>query len=265
MGEQAYSFKDIKGPFSPEPLIFSSRKLGRKAVKRDSRTLRLGNYLTAKLPAPPASCDWTKGVAQFGMMMNDQLGCCTIAGAAHAVQVFSLNVGVETTLSDADVLAYYKLWDGYVAGNPSTDNGGVELDVLNHWQKEGFAGHVLDAFADVSVASPTEVRQAVALFGGLYIGIEVPNYVMQNMPAVWDVVPDDLGIDGGHCVFVTGYDSVGPTFISWGAVYKMTWAFWNRYVDEAHALLSADFLNAAGLDPAGFDLAQLQADLALIR
>ena len=44
--------------------------------------------------------------------------------------------------------SYYENWDGYVPGNPSTDTGGIELDVLNDWQKQGFAGHALMAFAD---------------------------------------------------------------------------------------------------------------------
>ena len=40
----------------------------------------------------------------------------------------------------------------------------------------------------------------------------------------------------------------------------MTTAFWMEYCDEAHALLSKDWLDAKG-SPAGFNLAQLQADL----
>ena len=56
------------------------RKLGRKAIKTDSRTLALGRYLTPAVPPPPAAADWTKGIARWGMMLNDTLGDCTIAG-----------------------------------------------------------------------------------------------------------------------------------------------------------------------------------------
>jgi hypothetical protein len=45
---------------------------------------------------------------------------------------------------------------------------------------------------------------------------------------------------------------------------KMTRAFWQAYCDEAHALLSPDWIAAQG-SPSGFDLAQLQADLSAIR
>lgn len=242
------------------------RKLGRRAVKHDSRTLRLGAYITSKLPSPPASCSYAKGITYWGMMNNDTLGCCTIAAAAHAVQVFSANAGTEITLSDAEVLSYYEKWDGYVVGEASTDQGGIELDVLNKWKNEEFAGHPLLAFADAAVKNTTELKQAIWLFGGLYIGLEVPAYIMQNTPERWDVVSGaDDSIVGGHAVFVMGYDTDGVFLISWGSVYKMTWAFWAKYVDEAHALLSKDFLGSNGLNPAGFNLDQLMTDLGCIK
>lgn len=245
-------------------------KLGRKAVKHDSRTLRVGNY-TAALPAPPRYMDWTKGVTSFGQMMNDTLGCCTIAGLGHAVQILSLNAGAEVTVTDADILKYYVSWDGYVAGEPTTDNGGVELDVLNDWKKDGFAGHALTAFAAVNPSDVEEVKQAIALFGGAYIGVSLPLAAQDEVGTLWDYGWMDFGAKykpggwGGHCVFVIGYDQDGVTCITWGRLQRMSWSFWAKYVDEAYALLSPDFLSANGLDPAGFDMAQLAADLALIR
>ena len=44
----------------------------------------------------------------------------------------------------------------------------------------------------------------------------------------------------------------------------MTIAFWNTYVDEAHALLSHDWRQSKGT-PAGFDLDELKKDLGLIQ
>ncbi len=239
-------------------------KLGRKAVKTDSRTLLLARYLTATLPPAPLVCDWTKGITNWGMMLNDQLGDCTCAGCGHGLQVWSANSETEVTLPDSAILSAYEEWCGYVNGNPSTDNGGVELDVLTDWRKTSLHGHKLFGFADPTVQDLDEIRQAIYLFGGVYIGMNVPNFIMENIPPVWDVTADDGGIDGGHCVFVCGYDSGTFTFISWGAVYKMTVAFWNQYVDEAHALLSRDWIGAKGA-PDGFDLTQLEADLTLIR
>jgi hypothetical protein len=243
-------------------------KLGRKAIKTDTRTLRLARYFTEDLPSPPVAKDWSKGITSFGMMLNDQLGDCTIAGCGHAVQVLSANAGAEITVPDSAILAAYEQWDGYKPADPSTDQGGVELDVLTDWRKNGLAGHKLLAFADPEATNVIEIKQCIALFGGVYIGVSLP--LTAQTQDVWDAVDDpgdgsaQAGSWGGHCVFVCAYDSDGLTCITWGAQKKMTWTFWNEYVDEAHALLSADWLGANGA-PSGFDLAQLQADLALIQ
>jgi len=245
----------------------SNMRLGRKAIKTDSRTLAMADYLTPGLPPPPPAKDWTKGITSWGMMLNDKLGDCTIAGAAHAVQVWSANTGSEVTVPDATVENYYQQWDGYVPGDPKTDNGGVELDVLNDWQKNGFAGNALVAFADPKVANLVEIRQSINLFGGVYIGLALP--LTAQTQDVWDVVKTGgakakPGSWGGHCVFVPKYDQNGFTCITWGALKTMTLAFWKKYCDEAHTLLGQQWLTAKG-SPAGFDQSQLEADLNAIK
>ena len=57
-----------------------------------------------------------------------------------------------------------------------------------------------------------EIRQSIALFGGVYIGLALP-LTAQNQD-VWDVVPNgganaEEGSWGGHCVYVPKYDTVG--------------------------------------------------------
>ena len=245
----------------------STMSLGRKAIKTDTRTLALGNYLAPGLPPPPPVADWTKAIASWGTMLNDNLSCCTIAGAAHAVQVWTANTGTMVTVPDPTIETYYEQWDGYVPSNPGTDSGGVELDVLNYWQKQGFAGNALVAFADPKPGNLVEIRQSIALFGGIYIGVALP--VTAQKQEVWDVVPNG-GADakpgswGGHCVFVPKYDQHGFTCITWGELKTMTVAFWKEYCDEAHTLLGQAWLTAKGA-PNGFDQAQLLADLKAIK
>lgn len=244
----------------------SRMKLGRRGVHRDARTLALGAYLTPSMPPPPASKDWTKGITDWGMMLNDQLGCCTIAGIGHAIQVWTANTGTMQTVPDSVIKRYYEHWDGYVPGNDATDTGGIELDVLKDWRKQGFAGNRLLAFADAQCSNLTEIRQAIALFGGVYIGVDLP--VTAQKQVVWDVVPDggsdaEKGSWGGHCVFVAAYDQKGFTCITWGQPKTMTTAFWQQYVDEAHALLDESWIDDKS-SPAGFNQAQLLADLKQI-
>jgi len=245
----------------------SKMRLGRKAIKTDTRTLMFRDYLTPAQPAPPPTADWTKGIRSWGMMLNDTLGDCTIAAVGHAVQVWSANNSGVVTVPDPTVESYYEKWDGYVPGNPSTDAGGVELDVLNNWQKQGFAGKALLAFADPKPASLLEIHQSIALFGGVYIGLALP--LTAQTQDVWDVVPNGgakarKGSWGGHCVFVPKYDQNGFTCITWGQLKTMTLAFWKKYCDEAHTLLGQDWLAAKGA-PSGFNEAQLQADLKAIK
>jgi hypothetical protein len=243
------------------------RKLGRKAVLHDSRTLKLASYLGPTLPLPPISVDWTKGLTDWGMMLNDQLGCCTICGCAHAIQTWSTNVGTEITVPDSEILSLYKQWNGYNPADPSTDQGGIELNVLNNWKKNNFVGHQLLAFTSVNMTNIEEVQQAIHLFGGLYIGVALP--ISAQNQDIWSVVKDKRtsipNSWGGHCVYVCGYDKDYLTCITWGKIQRMKYNFWLKYVDEAYALIGQDFFNDKGIAPQGFDKNQLLEDLTHIR
>lgn len=244
----------------------SKMKLGRHPAQHDSRTLKLGKYLKPALPPAPEAKDWTNGITSWGMMLNDIHLNCNIAAAAHAVQVWSANTGREATVPDPVVMSYYEQWDGYKPSQPTPESGGIELKVLKDWRKTSFHGHKLIAFVDPDFSNLEEIRHAIALFGGVYIGLNLP--LTAKTQAVWDVVPNG-GDDakprswGGHAVFVPRYDPHGFTCITWGALKPMTHAFWKTYVDEAHALLGHDWLESKG-SPAGFDLEQLRKDLGLI-
>lgn len=241
----------------------AAMKLGKKPAKKDARTLKLGKYFGAALPAPPDSVNNSRDATDWGMMLNDNLGCCTIAGIGHAIQVMVLSEILPAAKpgiispSDDIILRYYEQWDGYNPADPTTDQGGIELDVLNAFRRDGFAGYQLLAYADPDQTNLTHVKQAIWLFGGLYIGLALP--LGWQGASVWDSNMGDPGSWGGHAVFVPDYDEQGPTCITWGGLQKMTWQGFQQYVDELHALIVPDFR-----PPDGFDLAALQADLALV-
>ncbi len=287
-------------------------KLGKKPVRRDLRTLKLARYLAPALPAPPAAVDYTLGISDWGMMLNDKLGCCTIAAVGHALQSWTRNaLGRELTVPDSTVLEYYEKWDGYNPANPATDQGGIELDVLNDWRQQGFDGQSLNAFAAVEFADgdggngarANLVETAIWLFGGIYIGLELP--LSAQAQDVWDIDAGAASSDsapgswGGHAVYVVGYDvptedrnskidirnspanfefpvsPCGPkpsgdgsnfllTCVTWGQLKKMTWAWFEKYCSEAYALVSTDWLKTNGVAPSGFDLAALEKDLAAV-
>ncbi len=263
--------------------------LGKLPPRIDSRTLQLANYLRsrdavtlleqgtalgekparARLLAPaPASVDWTAKVASWPMMANDTLGDCTCAAAGHMIECWTANLGDTFTPSSAQIVAAYSATSGYVPGDPATDTGAVELDVLNYWRQQGIAGHKIDAYAAFGHRDAECARQAIALFGGAYIGLALPLSAQQqtvwDVPSLWSRLRGQSapGSWGGHAVPVLAYDSSGLTCITWGAKKRMTWEFLAQYCDEAYAPLSPDWLNAQGKDPQGLDMSALEADLS---
>lgn len=247
--------------------MVSNFKLGRKPRSFNTKIPHMKAFLNeAALPPLPASIDWTKGITEWGMMKNDTLGCCTVAAYFHAKQIWSLNSGNEITESDNNVLKMYEEADGYVLGDPDTDQGGNEQNVLTYLLNTGApAGNggrdKILAFVEIDTANLDAVKRTIVDCGVAYIGFNVPNSLMDNgEPAsVWEVDPNDGSIEGGHAIVLTGFNDIGFTLISWGAVYTMTYNFFQTFVDEVYAICSPDWLAATGNTPLGMTAAQLEA------
>jgi hypothetical protein len=245
-------------------------KLGRKPRIWNPAVPHWSALKMARAPIKvPAATDYTAGLpADLGMMLNDTLGDCTCAAIYHARQVWSNAAqGAIDTQPDAEVEAAYEQFCGYVPGDPSTDRGGNEQSVLTDWVKLGapLAGGVdkLARFIEVDPTNAGDVDRAIYECGGVYIGLNVPAFLMAGTPpAIWDVDPaGDNSIVGGHAVFVAGYSLGGVKLISWGSVYEMTWAFWRQFVEESYALADNEWIKAKGLTPLGLSLAQLEAQM----
>ena len=242
-------------------------KLGKQPARHDPRTLLFASYTTPALPAPPASLDLTTSVkAPWGMMDNAQVGDCTCAAAGHLLMEWSANAQTKMfTPSDAQIIAAYSAITGYNPKTGANDNGAVELDVLNYWRKTGIARHKIGAFVALEPSNHTHVMDAVYIFEGCYIGLQLP--ISAQGQQIWAVPPQGTsgpgapGSWGGHAVPVVGYDARGLTVVTWGQLLRMTWPFWEAYCDEAYAIISNDYLDKSKKTPSGFDLAALQADL----
>ena len=246
-------------------------KLGKQAARHDPRALLLASYLTPVLPTPPATFDLTGKVHAWGMMVNDQLGDCTCAAAGHLIMEWTANAGKKMVApTDKQIVAAYSAITGYNPTTGANDNGAVELDVLNYWRQSGIAGHKIGAFMALEPANHSHVMDAVYMFEGCYIGLQLPvsakDQIANHQP--WSVPPGGPigdgkpGCWGGHAVPVVAYDARSVTVVTWGALQTMTWSFWETYCEEAYAILSTDYLNGKKQAPQGFSLKQLQADLA---
>jgi hypothetical protein len=241
-------------------------KLGKRPVKTDVRTLSFARYVDLdRLPQPPALLDLTEHVPAWPMYANDRTGDCTIAAAGHMIEAWTAAAkGEAVEVSEQSVL---RAFEQVKIVDPETgEEGAIELDVLNWWRRHGISRHRIGAFARVSVHEHDLVRAAAWLFGGVYIGLQLP--VSARGRTTWDwngsLTDDDApGSWGGHAVDVVRYSPGSLTVVTWGRLQDMTWSFWDRYCDEAYAVLSRDFLDR-GTAPNGFDLEALRADLALI-
>ena len=247
-------------------------KLGKSVARHDPRTLLLASSLTAALPTPPANFDLTAKVGtSWGMMDNDQIGDCTCAAAGHLIMEWTANAGKKMiTTTDKQIVAAYSAITGYNPVTGANDNGANEIDVLNYWRQTGIAGHKIGAYVALEPANHNHIMDSVYVFEGCYIGLQLPisaqAQTQNHQP--WSVPPGGMTGDGkpgswgGHAVPVVEYDARGVTVVTWGALQVMTWTFWEAYCDEAYAIISADYLNAKKFTEEGFNMQQLQEDLA---
>lgn len=199
------------------------------------------------------------------MMLNDREGDCVFAAGAHAIQTWSAAEGVRRTPPDDQIQSYYEGWANFRPGDPSTDQGYVIVDFLNRWRMFGYCGALLDGYADPDWRNFEHVKQSVALFGGVNLGLQLP--MAWREAEIWDVEsgPDGAaGSWGGHSVWAPKYNATGPVCVTWGALKQITWAALAQYCDEAHTLRSPLFLDAQGTSASQIDLEQWNADLTLI-
>ena len=239
-------------------------KLGKKAPKRLLKALPLSNYMKASAVPYPPVCSWQRDV-QWGMLGNDAVGDCTIADAFHIImaQRSVTHAGSPITFTTEQALALYSAITGYNPADPNTDQGAVETDVLNYWKDTGMLGHKIAGYATVDVNNIDMVKAATYLFGGLYIGIQVPSYIM-DVPAggSWSQqLGQSAQIEGGHAIPVIGYGRDGARIVSWGTTYTFNWQFWADFCDEAYAVVSSDWIKQSGVSPTGLDLGGLLGDL----
>lgn len=235
---------------------------GRLAPVPTKQRLHLAGLLAAA-PPPPQSVDWYSRVDQWPMFMNDELGCCTEAMVGHTIQNTSTyGDGATVTITDDDVLTAYERVSGYRPGHPETDQGAVLQDVFNDWRKTGVGGHKARAFGEVRVTSRDQIKTAINTFGALGLGLVVTQQMMDDFNAGRGWSRAGGRQLGGHAVVAVGYTPGGVYVVTWGEVVLMTWAVFNRTVEEAWAAILDEWVNDVSLvSPLGDALYALGEDL----
>ena len=248
-----------------EQIVIPGRRLGRKAIKTDTRTLQLACYWTPALPDPPVACDWTKGISSWGMMLNDSLGCCTISGAVHLDQVGAAIVDEPWTYPGDE-----KVRNVYFGLTGGADTGLQLPQVLDPWHRTGLFGNDANGgFAAVHPKNNTMVKQTIWIFGAAYIAVSLPQTAQEQFrpdgSGVWELTHTsaDYDIEGGHCVTPNGYSAEGVRAYTWGSTVLITWEWWHTYVSQCYAVVPRGFVEKGG-DGRGFNIAAIERDLGAI-
>jgi hypothetical protein len=220
-------------------------KLGKAPTKKDKRNFKFAALLRAAPPAVPSSYDFdnTHTGIPTPMFGNDVHGDCVIAGRAHQTLRFEdIEQGSVLMITDKDVLnEYFK-----ETGGP--DTGLVVLDSLNEWRHMGWKvnkrTYKIQAYAEVRFKNHSEMRRAIFADIGMGLGLQLPKSAQKQIQTgqPWTVTtgPDARpGSWGGHYVYVSGYNPGGPVCVTWGRKQQMTWAWLDKYCDEAYAIFDA--------------------------
>jgi hypothetical protein len=241
-------------------------KLGRLAphVESTHPRLKLGEFLRPgySINVPPA-VDYVSSVGSWPMSLNSDLGDCTAAAAGHLREAWTrYGQGATVLTTDADILKFYSLCSGYVPGRPDTDQGAVMQDCLNVWRKTGLAGDRILAFFQIDPANLAELKAALYLFGGCYVGVGLPTSALDQFDAgkSWDFNPGlDNRIEGGHCVHLGAVNAAGlMTVTTWGRTQLVTPLWASHFVEECWAVVSQDWIRDFK-SPEGLDTVALNA------
>jgi hypothetical protein len=205
------------------------------------------------------------------MYANDEIGDCTCAAHGHRIIAQERQTSQrEVKVTTQDVIDVYSAVTGFNVVTRQNDNGAYMLDILNYMRHTGMGRekdgtrHTIGAFVQAQPANKYEMKIASYMFGGVYFGAWMPMSVL-NQGANWEVAFDATGRPGswgGHAMYSPGYDSKGIHIISWGQKFHATWEWVHRYVDEAYAMISEDYLySKKQTTPRGFSPDKLQRAL----
>jgi hypothetical protein len=218
-------------------------KLGKKPAVIDplGRTIKLSSILIPeKLPELPPSYDLHEvyGIQDNFMFANDQYGDCVKASRAHQTLVFeAFEQGKQIQIRDQEVV------DEYFYETGGLDSGLVLLYSLKDWRNDGWLVgdkiYTIYAFASVDWKDHNQVKHAIHLLGGVNFGMMVYSKDLEQFRngEVWDLTGNDGSLEGGHGVYLCGYDQNGLICMTWGKRQRMTWDFWDKRVDEAYAIV----------------------------
>ena len=250
-------------------------KYGRRPPK-NAPALSFGSFLSSAAPAHPQQEDYLAKLTGWQMLGNDVAGDCNAVTWANTRRLVTATLTTEYYPTQAQVWQFYKTQNpGFdpngtsdTNGPGSSDDQGMDIQTgLEYLHTTGGPDGVKAvAFAKVDHTNIGEVEAALAIFGALWLGIQVLDANQQQFAKgqAWTDVPGSP-IDGGHAILGGGYLTADVKFITWAKETEFARSFWNgvvqgnSLVEEAWAVIWPEHLGTTAFEQ-GVDQAQLAAD-----
>lgn len=226
----------------------------RPTSKQRAMAPRFKDHMVA--PPPPAPAGPFSGAigAAIAMNGNDRYGNCTFAALANYRAIRAKLVGLGCGTQEAAVIAAYLAFTG------GQDVGAVETEVLQGAVKGydfGDEVYQIPVWAAVPLRDKALCESLIAVFGAIYIGMELP--VSAQNQEIWTPAKGRDGAPGswgGHALLRSGwkFDADGKKlveYVTWGARKFGNEDFDGEYVDEGYVLVDADSAKAANVDYEG--------------
>jgi hypothetical protein len=248
---------------------------GRRPPK-NAPALKFKSMLASTAPAYPPQEDYLGKLSGWQMLGNDAAGDC------NAVTWANMRRLVTATLTTENYPSQEEVWQFYQTQNPGFDPAGTKdtngpgsgddqgMDIqtgLEYLHKNGGPDGVQAvAFAKVDHTDVDEVKAALAIFGGLWLGIVVlrANQEEFKKGQAWTDVTGSP-VDGGHAILGGGYNTSDIKFITWAQETEFAKSFWDGtvqaqpLVEEAWVVIWPEHLGTAAFEQ-GVDQAQLATD-----
>jgi hypothetical protein len=219
---------------------------------------------------PPAPAVFGHRLFQnWGMLANDKIGDCVVAGAMHETMIWTReHASRAATFNELNAVSTYSAIGGYVIGDASTDNGLDMAMAASYRRNTGITDangivHKVDAYLAIDAKNTDALLQATYLFGAVGLGVYVPSNAGDQFAEEkpWEVERNS-SILGGHYVPLVGRNRFGHFLIvTWGRIQACTPGWIQTYCDEAICYLSLEHLDAQGLSLEGYDRPRLTAML----
>jgi len=240
-------------------------KRGKLPARPGAISLKFGDFIKPEnLPPLPDIFGHSLAVPsnQWGMLGNDRVGDCVLAGAAHETMIWRSEANQILPKFSANGIErqYFHLTGG--------GDHGLDVQQTAKWRRDvGLTDdeggvHQIAAYLALDPGNINHLFYGVYLFGAVGLGLRLPDVAdMQfrdNQP--WDFT--GATASGGHYVPFAGRRPGMLHVITWGQRWPMLESSLTpNWIDEAVVYISKDSL-ANEKSPEGFDYAALNGFLS---